>query len=433
MDAFRIEGGRPLGGTLTASGNKNAALPLAAMSMMLNGPLELTNVPRIGDVNRMFAILREMGAAVEDTGPNATRVDTSGITAEAAKANLADSVQARKLRGSILFAAPNLVRFGEVEIPFPGGDRIGRRRMDTHLMVFELLGAQVDLTRKGVRIRAPKGLFGTDILLDEASVTGTENAVMAAACAKGSTIIRNAACEPHVQQVCRGLVAAGAKIRGIGTNTLEIDGVDQLGGATLRIGADYIEVASYLILAAVTGGELTIREADPDNLRMAFFHFGRLGIYPEVRGNDIYLGANQKLIVQEDARGAVPKIEDAPWPGFPADMTSITLVAATQARGSVLIFEKMFESRLFFTDQLIEMGAKIVLCDPHRVVTIGPSPLVGAPISSPDIRAGMALLIAALAAKGESVMRNIEQIDRGYEHIDERLRSLGARIERIDI
>lgn len=433
MNAFRIEGGTPLNGSLVASGNKNAALPLAALSLMLDGPLTLQNVPRIGDVDRMFALLENLGATVEHIGPNETRVNTAGITAESATQKLCDSTEARKLRGSVLFAGPLLSRFGQAEIPFPGGDRIGRRRVDTHLMAFEALGATVDVTRQGVRLHAPQGLHGADILLDEASVTATENAVMAAATARGHTTLRNTASEPHVQQLCEALNVAGAQITGIGTNQLEIEGVSRLGGASFRIGADYIEVISFVVLAALTRGEILIRDADPHHLRMALFHLKRLGIAPEVRGNDLFVAANQELVVQEDARGAVPKIEDSPWPGFPADLTSLALVAATQARGSVLIFEKMFESRMFFTDQLIDMGAKIVLCDPHRAVIIGPSPLVGCPISSPDIRAGMALLIAALAARGESIMRNIEQIDRGYERIDERLRSLGARMERIEV
>ena len=375
----------------------------------------------------MLSIMEEMGVKIDFLGPNEVV-----LTGDRIRNYAPDNELARKLRGSVLLAAPLLSRFGRVELPFPGGDRIGRRRLDTHLLIFQEMGAAVEVTPTSYRITAPGRLHGADILLDEASVTATENAVMAAATADGTTIIRNAACEPHVQELCRALALAGADISGIGTNQLTINGVRSLSGADMPVGADYLEVGSFIVLAVATKSSITIDKASPEFLRMILFHFKRLGIEVKIEGDSIVVPADQSLEVVQDARGAIPKIEDAPWPGFPADLMSIALVAACQARGSVMIFEKMFESRLFFVDQLIDMGARIVLCDPHRAVVIGPSRMYGCPISSPDIRAGMALLIAALAAQGKSVMRNIEQIDRGYERIDERLRALGAKVDRIE-
>ncbi len=427
MGQFKIEGGHPICGKIKASGNKNSALPAIAATLLTNYPVILGNVPRIGDVLALLDIVASVGGKVEWISDDEVCIDASTLN---------DNIEmrgelSRKLRGSILLAAPLLHRFGHVELPFPGGDRIGRRRIDTHLLALEALGARIDVG-SGVTISAPDGLRGADILLDEASVTATENTIMAAVLARGKTIINNAACEPHVQELCELLVNLGADIDGAGTNRITIHGVQSLGGGGLELGADYLEVASFMVLTALTGGELTIERASPDNMRMILQQFARIGIIAEVRGNDLFVPRDQPLEVRSDYRGAIPRIDDAPWPGFPADLTSVALVAATKSSGSVLVHEKMFESRLFFVDQLIEMGAKIVLCDPHRAVIIGPSRLSGAKINSPDIRAGMAMLIASLAAEGESIIGNIEQIDRGYERIDERLRPLGARITRLD-
>lgn len=425
--AFHIEGKHPLSGTINASGNKNAALPLLAFSILLDGPLTLRNLPRIGDVMTMLDILQGMGMRVGEQSDGAMELAATGI------GNLTlDHDQARKLRGSVLLAAPLLTRFGEVLLPLPGGDRIGRRRLDTHLLALEALGARVEDAPQGYRISTAGRLHGADILLDEASVTATENTVMAAACAQGTTVIRNAACEPHVQELCLALNTAGARVEGIGTNRLVVEGVDRLCGTTVTIGADPIEVGSLIVLAAVTGSDLTIAQVQPEHLRMILLQFQRLGIDVELGDDAVRVAPGQRLEVAPDTRGAIPKIEDAPWPGFPADLTSIAVVAACQAKGSCMIFEKLFESRLFFVDQLIDMGARIVLCDPHRAVIIGPCPFQARPIMSPDIRAGMALLIAALCADGTSVMRSVDQIDRGYARIDERLNALGARIRRVE-
>ncbi len=426
MSKFQIEGGHPISGTIKASGNKNSALPAIAATLLSEKPTTLQNVPMIGDVLALFNIIEEMGAKVSlNQQENSASVDTSKIRVAEIKSELC-----RRLRGSILLAAPLLYRCKEVELPFPGGDRIGRRRIDTHLLALEQLGAKIEVG-SGIRITAPNGLSGAEILLDEASVTATENTVMAAAIAQGRTVISNAACEPHVQELCLLLRSMGADIEGIGTNRLIIHGVQSLGGGNLRIGADYLEVASLMTLAAMTGGELLIKDASPEYLPMILQRFKRLGIIADIKGNDLLVHRNQPLEIINDYRGAVPRLDDAPWPGFPADLTSVALVGATRSKGSVIIHEKMFESRLFFVDQLIEMGAQIVLCDPHRAVVIGSSRLQSANITSPDIRAGMALLIASLCADGVSTIDNIQQIDRGYERIDERLKPLGARIERI--
>lgn len=427
MGQFIIEGGYPINGTIRAAGNKNSALPAIAATLLTNYPVILGNVPKIGDVMSLLEIVASVGGKVEWISDNEVCIDAS---------NLTDDIHirgelSRKIRGSILLAAPLLHRFGQVEFPFPGGDRIGRRRIDTHLMAMEALGAKIEVA-SNVIISAPDGLRGAEILLDEASVTATENTVMAAALARGRTVIDNAACEPHVQDLCELLVNLGADIEGAGTNRIVVHGVQSLGGGGLELGADYLEVASYMVLAALTGGELTIENASPANMKMILHQFARIGIVAQIRGNDLFIPREQPLEIMHDYRGAIPRLDDAPWPGFPADLTSVALVAATRSQGSVLIHEKMFESRLFFVDQLIEMGAKIVLCDPHRAVVIGPSRLSGSKINSPDIRAGMALLIASLSAEGKSIIGNIEQIDRGYERIDERLQSLGARITRCD-
>ena len=341
-----------------------------------------------------------------------------------------DRALCERIRASILFAGPLLARCGQVEVPPPGGDVIGRRRIDTHFLAFAALGAQIEVGRSYV-ITAPSGLAGAEVFLDEPSVTGTENAVMAAVLAPGRTCLLNAACEPHVQDLCRMLVAMGARIEGIGSNVLNIEGVERLGGCQHRIGPDYIEVASFVGLAAVTGGDVTVTGVEPADLRAILHGFGRLGIEVELNGNDLRVPPGQELAIRNDLHDQIPKLEDGPWPQFPADLTSIAVAVATQARGTVLIYEKMFENRLVFTDKLVTMGARIVLCDPHRCVVTGPARLIGERVESPDIRAGMAMLIAGLCAEGTTVIGNVSQIDRGYERIDERLRGLGAAIERV--
>ncbi|HUP00215.1 MAG TPA: UDP-N-acetylglucosamine 1-carboxyvinyltransferase [Gemmatimonadota bacterium] len=423
MERFIVQGGRPIHGEARPAGNKNEALPCLAACLLASQPVALANLPDVSDVRTMIRLLEDVGCEVARRGSLAIEVRAVGSGEPSF-----DLV--RQIRGSFLLAGPLLARRGEVHLPTPGGDRIGRRRIDTHLLAFRKLGAEVEVRERKYVLKAPDGLVGADIFLDEASVMGTENAIMAAAGARGTTRIANAASEPHVQGLCRLLTAMGAEIRGIGSNRLEIRGAEALGGAVHSIGPDHIEVGSLLGLAAVTGGELTIRDAGVENLSRIRLGFERLGLRLEVEGDEIRLGAGQSLMVVDDSDGAVPTLDDAPWPGFPADLISIMIVVATQARGTILIHEKMFESRLFFVDRLQRMGARIILCDPHRAVVLGPTPLVGAQITSPDIRAGMALLIAALAAEGESVIQNVGQIDRGYERIDERLRALGADIVR---
>ncbi|HEY3765264.1 MAG TPA: UDP-N-acetylglucosamine 1-carboxyvinyltransferase [Gaiellales bacterium] len=425
VESFVIEGGVPLRGTVRPAGNKNAALPILAACLLTADPVTLDNVPRIRDVEAMIELLCDIGAEVEWLGRNRLRV----WAAEISKTSL-DPDLCTRIRASILFAGPLLARFGTADIPPPGGDVIGRRRVDTHLMAFAGLGADVQAHRS-YKLRAPSGLRGTDLYLDEASVTGTENAVMAAVLAKGKTTIANAACEPHVQDLCHLLTAMGARIEGIGSNMLTIHGVSSLGGCAHRVGPDHIEVASFIGLAAVTGGEVTIEDAAVEHLRWIRQAFSRLGIEIEISGDSVHVPAGQTLRIVDDVHAQVPKIEDGPWPMFPADLTSIAVAVATQATGTVLIFEKMFENRLIFTDKLVSMGARIILCDPHRVVVTGPARLYGERMASPDIRAGMAMLIASLCAEGESRIGNVSEIDRGYERIDERLRALGARIERV--
>jgi UDP-N-acetylglucosamine 1-carboxyvinyltransferase len=426
MAYFEVEGGHPLSGTIRPTGNKNAALPCLAATLLTPEPVVLENVPRIRDVETLLEILTSLGAKVEWTGPSEVRVQTEGV--EVARP---DPELAERIRASILLAGPLLARFGQVILPPPGGDVIGRRRLDTHFLAFEALGAQVTFEPEDFRIRAGR-LEGEDIFLDEPSVTATENAVMAAVLARGRTLLRNAAAEPHVQDLCRLLVAMGAEIRGIGTHTLEIEGVDELGGATFRVGADHIEAGSFMGLAAVTGSVLTIEDAPLEHMDSTLLGFRRLGVQCRVDGANLVVLGDRDRVVRQDAFGHVPKIDDGPWPAFPADLTSIALVTATRCHGTVLVHEKMFESRMFFTDKLVGMGARIILCDPHRAVVVGPSNLTGASLESPDIRAGMALLLAALAARGVSRIHNIHQIERGYERIDERLRALGARLERIN-
>jgi len=424
VDELIIEGGVPLRGTLTPSGNKNAALPALAACLLTDEPVILHNLPDIQDVHTMLDLLADIGVQVE-------RLDTHSWRLQAQEIRLPPFAREkfRRIRGSILLAGPLLARMGWVEIPPPGGDVIGRRRVDTHFLAFQGLGAEVDVNDL-FRLNA-RQLRGADILLDEASVTGTENAVMAAVLAKGTTVLRNAASEPHVQDLCHLLNGMGARIEGIGSNVLTIHGVDRLGGGEFTIGPDHIEVGSYIALAAMTRGELRIRNAAPHHLRMIRHVFSRLGVEIQVNGEDVVVPAEQPLEVVPDIGGAIPTIADAPWPAFPADLMSIAIVLATQTTGTVLFHEKMFESRLYFVDKLIFMGARIVLCDPHRCVVQGPSRLQGDVLVSPDIRAGMALVGAALCAKGQSIIRNVEQIDRGYERVEEKLRSLGARIERV--
>ncbi|MCD7897362.1 MAG: UDP-N-acetylglucosamine 1-carboxyvinyltransferase [Planctomycetaceae bacterium] len=428
MAKYIIDGGFPLRGKIRSSGNKNAALPILSACIMVDGGVWVRNIPKIGDVHTLLTLLESMGMRFAWQGDYDVRPIASNLRDHPLDADLC-----RQVRGSVLLAAPLLHRFGRVELPFPGGDKIGRRRIDTHLLALEEMGATTVAGKSSLLITAPNGLRGADILLDEASVTATENVVMAAALADGETIVRNAACEPHVQELCRFLNSMGANISGVGTNELRIVGVERLtaDGREATLGADYLEVASLMVLSVITGGELTIQQVNPDDLRMILFQFRRLGMTAEIRGEDLFVPVEQPRRVIPDFRGVVPTVASSPWPSFPADLTSIALVAATQMDGSVMIHEKMFESRLFFVDQLLDMGAQVVLCDPHRAVVVGRAKLHGSRMHSPDIRAGMALLGAALAAEGRSIIENVTQIDRGYERIDERLNRLGAHIERV--
>ncbi|MBK6495887.1 MAG: UDP-N-acetylglucosamine 1-carboxyvinyltransferase [Gemmatimonadetes bacterium] len=422
---FVVRGGRPLAGTIRPAGNKNAALPVIAATLLADGPVHLQNIPRIRDVETLLELLVDLGASVNWTGPNAVTVDTRAV-----KPKPLDPVLCTRIRASILLAGPLLARFGAVTLPPPGGDVIGRRRVDTHFLALERLGALVTVGDR-FEIEA-KQLIGADIFLDEPSVTGTENALMAAVAAKGRTTLRNAASEPHVQDTALVLVAMGAHIEGIGSNTYVIEGGKPLGGCTYAIGPDHIEIGSFIGLAAVTNGQITIDGVRPDDLRSMLLGFDRLGIRPRIVGDQLIVDSGQERRVRPDLGGHVPKLEDGPWPAFPADVMSIALVAATQCEGMILMHEKMFESRLFFVDKLIGMGARIVLCDPHRAVISGPSALRGGKVESPDIRAGMAMVLAALAADGESYIHNIGQVERGYENIDKRLIALGADLERVE-
>jgi len=427
-DYFVIQGGRPLQGDVHVTGNKNAALPMLAATLLTDEPVTLHNVPRIGDVDTMLELLKSLGVEQIANGGSSLTLQARDINSRQLDRELAT-----RIRASILLAGPMLARAGKICFPPPGGDVIGRRRIDTHLLAFEAMGAEVDVDpeRHLIEIVAPAGLQPADIFLDEASVTATENALMAAALTPGKTIIRNAASEPHIQNLCRMLAGMGAHIEGVGTNTLTIIGAEHLHGGEFTIGPDLLEVGSFLGLGAITPGELRIKDVMADELRMVLHVFRRrLGVNCWLDGNDLVVGAEQNLEIEMDVGGAVPKIDDGPWPHFPPDLLSIALVVATQADGTVLVHEKMFESRLFFVDKLINMGARIILCDPHRAVVVGPSQLYGQSMSSPDIRAGMALVLAALAAKGESVIANVTQIDRGYEGLERKLRALGAEIQR---
>jgi UDP-N-acetylglucosamine 1-carboxyvinyltransferase len=426
MEKFVIQGGVPLSGELTVAGNKNAALPILAACLLTEEELLLERVPRIRDTEAQLALLERLGVEVEWTADNSVRLCAAAVTDVTV-----DEELSKQIRASFLLAGPLLARFGEARMPPPGGDFIGRRRLDAHLDAFKDLGARVEGERWIELSAPPDGLCPCAIFMDEPSVMGTENALMAAALTPGPTTISNAACEPHVQDLARLLSAMGAQVDGIGSNVMTVHGRDRLGGARHTICADHIEVGSFMALAAATGGELRIRDTEPVDLLMVRRQFRRLGLRSEIEGDDVIVPPGQRLHVQADVGDAIPKIEDGPWPAFPADLTSIALALATQADGEILIFEKMFENRLFFVDKLVAMGARITLCDPHRAIVSGPSRLHGERVESPDIRAGMAMLIAALAAEGVSEIGNIRQIDRGYEQIDERLRGLGAQIERV--
>jgi UDP-N-acetylglucosamine 1-carboxyvinyltransferase len=425
VEKFVIEGGVPLSGEVVPAGNKNAALPLLACALLTEEEVVLHNVPRIRDVQAMLDLLADLGVSVERRGENTVALKAADVS----KTDV-DAALAERIRASFLAAGPLLSRFGRTVMPPPGGDVIGRRRLDPHLDAFRALGATVEHGRD-IHIEAPEGLRPVDFFMDEPSVMATENALMAAALIDGTTVIRNAASEPHVQDLARMLVKMGAAVEGIGSNVMTVHGLPELGGCEHTVSPDHIEIASFMALAGVTGGELTIRGCVAEDLRMIRLAFQRLGLRSEMRDGDCFVPGGQELRVERDAGDYQSKIEDGPWPAFPADLTSIAVALATQADGSVLIFEKMFENRLFFVDKLISMGAEITICDPHRAIVIGPRRLRGQRLSSPDIRAGMAMLIAALCAEGTSEIHNVREIDRGYERIDERLRELGARIERI--
>jgi UDP-N-acetylglucosamine 1-carboxyvinyltransferase len=426
MEKFVIQGGAPLSGELTVAGNKNAALPILAACLLTEEELVLDRVPRIRDTEAQVALLERLGVEAEWIADNSIRLCAASVT----EAEVDEELSGR-IRASFLLAGPLLARFGEARMPPPGGDFIGRRRLDAHLDAFKDLGARVDGTR-WIELTAPGGgLRACEIFMDEPSVMGTENALMAAALTPGPTTISNAASEPHVQDLARLLSKMGARVDGIGSNVMTVNGRDRLGGARHTISCDHIEVGSFMALAAATGGELRILDVEAADLRMVRRQFHRLGLGSRIEGSDVVVPPEQELRIEADVGDAIPKIEDGPWPAFPADLTSIALALATQAEGEILIFEKMFENRLFFVDKLVAMGARITLCDPHRAIVSGPSRLHGARVESPDIRAGMAMLIAALAAEGRSEIGNVVQIDRGYEQIDERLRALGAQIERV--
>ncbi|WP_205698427.1 UDP-N-acetylglucosamine 1-carboxyvinyltransferase [Conexibacter sp. SYSU D00693] len=432
MQKFVIDGGVPLSGTVVPAGNKNGALPCLAACALTSDDVVIRNVPRIRDVEAMLELLEQLGATVEWRGEHEVVLNGSGITPDSE----VDVGIAERIRASFLLAGPLLARFGRAVMPPPGGDVIGRRRLDPHLDAFRALGATDRFDADGsIVLEAPGGRGATlragEIFMDEPSVMGTENALMAAALTPGETFVGNAACEPHVQDLARLLVKMGARIRGIGSNVLHVTGVPELGGATHDIGPDHIEIGSFMAMAGMTGGEIRIKDTEPGDLRMIRLVFRRLGLHTELDGADVLVPGGQKLVVQRDLGEHTVKVQDGPWPAFPADLTSIAVALATQSEGEVLIHEWMFESRLFFCDKLIAMGANILIADVHRAVVHGPRRLRGERVESPDIRAGMAVLLAALSAEGRTEIGNIRQIDRGYERIDERLRELGARIERV--
>ncbi len=426
MEKFLIEGGHHLAGEITPAGNKNAALPMLAASLLTEEPVILHNLPNIKDVEIMRSLLESLGVQIEQIAPHSARIQATQVR----PADL-DPDLCRAIRTSILLAGPMAARSGELRLPPPGGDVIGRRRVDTHILALQALGAQVEFDRLNkVFDFQVKSLSGANILLDEASVTATENAIMAAVLAKGTTILRNAASEPHVQELCQLLNVLGAQIENIGSNTLHIHGVSRLHGGEFTIGPDYLEVISFVGAAVCTRSSIRIRNAGPQYLDMIHLVFQRLGVTWQVDEEDIVVPAEQRLEIETDLGNAIPRISVMPWPAFPTDLMSIAITIATQSRGSVLFHDWMYPSRMYFTDKLVGMGAQIVLCDPHRCIINGPTQLIGEKMESPDIRAGMALVIAALAAEGNSVIRNVGQIDRGYESIDEKLRSLGAHIQR---
>lgn len=425
MEYFDIKGNDTASGEIVPSGNKNEALPVIAASLLVNGKVVIHNVPDILDVRNMLKIVTDLGAVVRTISKNTLEIDSSDLSSKALDKDLCGLV-----RTSVLFAGPLLARHGSVILPPPGGDVIGRRRLDTHFLGFEQLGAVYNRDDNIYKIVAKK-LVGADIFLDEASVTATENILMASVLAEGKSVIRNAATEPHVQGLCKFLNKMGAKITGIGTNVIHVDGVSSLSGCEHTVGPDYIEAGSYIALAAMTGGELTVKDVVNDtDFRSILNTYKKIGIKTEIRGNDIYVPVHKGLVIQKEMGNAIPKIDDGPWPSFPSDLMSIAIVAATQAEGTILFFEKMFESRLFFVDRLISMGAQIILCDPHRVVVTGSTRLQGSKLDSPDIRAGMALLMAAVSAKDSSRIYNIKQIDRGYESIEHKLGQIGVTINR---
>lgn len=427
MGTLVIEGNHPLNGEITPSGNKNAALPMLTAALLTDEEITLHNIPNIGDVRTMRDLLRSMGVEIEV-------LDTHSWILKATKIRNAelDPELCRKIRASILLAGPMLGRTGVVDLPPPGGDVIGRRRLDTHFIALKEFGVDVNYSEREYKLSVANKLMGANVLLDEASVTATENAITTAVTAKGNTIIRNAASEPHVQELCHFLNVMGAKIMNIGSNTLQIEGVEQLHGGEFTIGPDYLEVVSFIGAAVVTKGSIRIHKAAPHHLDMVRLVFGRLGVFWETEGEDILVPANQPLEIVPDLGGAIPQINVMPWPSFPTDIMSIAIVIATQSSGTVLFHDWMYPSRMFFTDKLVSMGARITLCDPHRCIVVGPNVLLGEYLDSPDIRAGMALVLAALTANGTSQIRNIGQIDRGYERIDEKLALLGAKISRIE-
>ena len=426
MFEYKIEGGIPIRGTVKAGGNKNSALPCIASSLLTDETVILRNIPDIEDTSVMISILQSLGASVEKIEHHTWKIEAKKIE----KTDIPSELS-KKIRASILFAGPLVARAGKAVMPPPGGDVIGRRRLDTHFLALQELGARI--TVDGPFTFTANKLVGADLFLDETSVTATENAVMAAVLAEGRTKITNAASEPHVQDLCNMLVAMGAKISGIGSNILVIDGVKKLHGVDFSIGPDFMEIGSYIGLAAATKGSITITGVRAEDMRPLRVAFGKLGITWTIEGDTLTVAVGQEMKVNTDLGGMIPKIDDSPWPGFPPDLTSIMTVVATQVEGTVLIFEKMFESRMFFVDKLISMGARITLCDPHRAVVSGPSTLHGDNLVSPDVRAGMAMVIAAMAAHGESTISNIYQIERGYEHLVEKLQSLGAHIKRVEI
>ncbi len=423
MDKFIIHGGKPLTGTMVPSGNKNAALPLMAACLLTEEPIVLHNMPNITDTQTMRNLMESLGVQVR-------QIDASSyeFLAKDIHPSDLDPDLCRQIRASILLAGPMLARSGELVLPPPGGDVIGRRRVDTHILALNKLGAMFSYN-DSFHFSAPQ-LKGTEILLDEASVTATENTIMAAVKAEGRTIIRNAASEPHIQQLCQFLNLLGADIKNIGSNTLIIDGVKELHGGEFTIGPDYLEVISFVGAAVVTRGEIRIKDAGVEHLKMIQLVFRRLGVDFDFIGDDVWVGSNQRLVIEPDLGNAIPEISVMPWPSFPTDLMSIAIVVATQSIGSILFHDWMYPSRMFFTDKLVSMGAQIVLCDPHRCIVQGPTRLNGEKLDSPDIRAGIALVLAALSAKGTSVIRNVSQIDRGYENIDLKLAALGADIVR---